>query len=114
MAGGEWTAGRSAYNGTRRQVFVGYYDGDMIGVLGREEHSLALDAAKGSGLEVGDDYDLLAEEFFGGDMLLEAGNELALFASGIHLEHVELIGVGMVGHFLDFGYAKLKLLKIFE
>ena len=52
--------------------------------------------------------------FFGGDVLLEAGNELALFAAGIHLEHVELIGVGMVGHFLDFGYAKLELLEIFE
>ena len=37
-----------------------------VPLLGHEYHSLALDAADGAGLKVGEDADLLADHLFGG------------------------------------------------
>ncbi len=52
--------------------------GDRIG--GGQEHALAHFAAQGTGLEVGDDDDLFADQLLGGDVAAKAGADLAAVA----------------------------------
>ena len=68
---------------------------------------MGLEAAHLAGGEVGDDYDIFSEEFFGGVPLGYAGEDLALFVAEVDFEAEELVGLGDALGYDDFGYAEI-------
>ena len=68
---------------------------------------MGLKAAHLAGGEVGDDYDVLSQELFGGVPLGDAGEDLALFVAKVDFEAEELVGLGNALGYDDFGYAEI-------
>ena len=81
---------------------------------GGEEHAVGLEAAHLAGGEVGDDYDLFSEEFFGGVPLGYAGEDLALFVAEVDLEAEEFVGLGDALGDDDLGYAEVDLDEVVD
>ena len=75
---------------------------------------MGLEAAHLAGGEVGDDYDVLSEELFGGIPLGDAGEDLALFVAEVDLEAEELVGFGDALGDDDLGYAEIDFYEVVD
>ena len=75
---------------------------------------MGFEAAHLAGGEVGDDYDLFSDQFFGGVPLGDAGEDLALFVAEVDFEAEELVGLGDALGDEDLGDAEVDLDEVVD
>ena len=90
-------------------------DGEVTGVVGSgEQHTLALDATQRCRLQIGDDDDLLANQYLRFVVGADAGDDLSVLAADIDRQHQQPIGVRMRDRCGDGSDAQLELAEIVD